>query len=186
MSAGDRELLERSAAGDAGAFADFVQAHQASVHRYLRTMTDREADVEDALQEAFVAAWRAAGDFRGEGSARPWLLTIGRNALMRLHRRRVGEPANFESVEELGRRAGWGRDDGFRTVLDELADRELIERALERLAPDDREILLLRDLEGFSGEEVSALLGLGLPAMKSRLHRARLRLTERLREVARA
>jgi len=178
--ADDERLLHAAALGDRDAFERFVERHQAAVFRLLSTMAPRRADAEDALQEAFVAAWRGAGTYRGGASARGWILTIARNALRRDQRRRVGEPARHEPLEALGLQAGWGREDG---VLERIARRDLLERAFRRLSPSDREILVLRELEGLDGREVAEVLELSLPAMKSRLHRARLRLVAALREV---
>lgn len=178
--ADDAQLLDAAARGDRAAFHVFVDRYQAPLFRYLTALAGSEADAEDALQEAFVAAWKGADGFRGGPSARGWLFTIGRNALHRAHRRRVGEPASFEAMEQLGARAGWGQEDD---VLEGLARKDLLARALDRLPAEDREILVLRELEGFSGEEAAQMLGLGLAAMKSRLHRARLKLVAALREV---
>lgn len=179
----DERLLTAAALGDRAAFGRFVQRHQAAVFRYLLTAADGEADAEDALQEAFVAAWRGAGTYRGGRSARGWLLAMARNALSRAHRRRVGEPAAFEPLDELGLQAGWGRGED---VLEGLARRDLLGRALAAVPPEDREILVLRELDGLTGEEVAEMLGITLAAMKSRLHRARLRFVAALREVAHA
>jgi RNA polymerase sigma-70 factor (ECF subfamily) len=179
--ADDQALLRSSAAGDRGAFERFVLRHQAPVFRYLRSMAPNEADAEDALQEAFVRAWRSAGTYRGGASARGWILTVARNAVRRSQRRRAGEPASFETVESLGLSAGWGEE---QDVLEGLARRDLLRRALGSLPDEDREILVLRELEGFSGDEVADVLGITSAAMKSRLHRARLRLVVALREVA--
>jgi RNA polymerase sigma-70 factor, ECF subfamily len=178
--ADDRRLLEASAAGDRAAFEGFVCRHEAAVFRFLKASASSEADAEDALQEAFVATWRGAGSYRGGASARGWILTIARNALSRAHRLRAGEPATFERIEELGLEAGWGQDD----TLEDVARREVLERALEALSGDDREVLVLRELEGFSGDEVAEMLGITVAAMKSRLHRARLKFVAALREVA--
>lgn len=182
MTKSDRDLLESSASGDGAAFEQFVGRHQASVYRFIKTLAGSDADAEDAFQETFLAAWRSAETFRGEGDARAWILTIARNAVRRQHRRRVGEPAEFLSLDDLGRQAGWGTDPTADTLLARLEDRTLLERGLSRLSAEDREVLILRDLEGFSGEEVAEMTGLTLPAAKSRLHRARLRLTAALRE----
>jgi len=183
----DAALLSRSAGGDADAFERFVDRHQGSVFGMLVNLADSRADAEDALQDTFVAAWKSAASFAGTDSAKGWLLTIARHALARQRRRRVGEPAAYEpleSVEALGRRAGWGSD-GRDDMLDRLADRELVEGALGRLPRDEKEVVLLRDVERLSGEEVAAMIGVSLPAMKSRLHRGRLRLAALLREEAR-
>lgn len=184
MSRSDSELLERSAGGDRVAFETFVTRYQAPVFRYLLSTTDSDS-AEDALQETFIAAWRNASSFRGCDSARAWVFTIARHALSRLHRRRAGEPNRFEQFDDLdvlGCAAGWGLApvEDFSTRIE---DRDLLERALRSLAPEDREVLVLRELEGLSGEETAALLDVSVSAMKSRLHRARLRLAANLREV---
>ncbi len=182
MTESDLDLLRRSASGERSAFEDFMERHQASVFRFIQTLTSERADAEDALQETFIAAWRSAATFRGTGSARAWVLTIGRNAVRRQHRRRAGEPAEFLSLDDLGLHAGWGSEATPDELFSRLEDRATLERALASLSNEDRQILILRDLEGFSGEEVAELLDLSLAAAKSRLHRARLRLTAALKE----
>jgi len=157
LTPSDGELLSRTAAGDHRAFSAFVDRHQGTVFRYLSARTGSAADCEDVLQETFVAAFRGCESYRGEGSARSWLFGIARNLSKRIYRKRVGEPDEMVPLEELG-----------------LQD--TLEKALARLSPDEREILVLRELEGLSGEETAAVLELSLPAMKSRLHRARLTL----------
>ena len=98
-SSRQRTCGRRAADADSAAFGVFVERHQAAVLRLLRVLTDNEADAEDALQEAFLAAWRSAAALRGSESARGWILTIARNALHRQHRRRAGEPSDFESLD---------------------------------------------------------------------------------------
>ena len=186
MSPSDAELLAQTAAGDRSAFDRFVERHQAAVLRLLRTGAASEADAEDAFQEAFIAAWRAAASFSAGATARGWILTIARNALHRQYRRRVGEPAAFVPLDELERDAGWGSEEPPDALLERLEDRASLERALGDLAPADREVLVLRDLEELSGEETAAVLGITLRAMKSRLHRARLRLAAALKEGSHA
>jgi RNA polymerase sigma-70 factor (ECF subfamily) len=156
----------------------FLDRHEAAVLRYLRGIAPDPDAAEDALQETFVAAWRAAATFRSESSARGWLLTIARHALAR-QRRRVPAPEHMVSLEQLAQEAGWGAtpSPGVEGVLEA---RDLVERGFAALSAEDREILILRELEGFSGEETARLLGLSLAAMKSRLHRARLRFTAAL------
>lgn len=175
----DATLLRLTATGDDGAFATFVDRHQAGIWRRAMALTGQAADAEDLMQETFLAAWRGAGSFRG-GSGRAWLLTIAAHAWQRLGRRAAPLAASddAESVEALALRAGWGREDG-----DERA--ATVQEAFARLAADDRRLLVLRDIEEMSGEDVAALLGLSLAAMKSRLHRARLRLAAAYEEVRR-
>lgn len=177
-SADDAELLQRAAAGDDAAFADFVTRHQAGVWRRARALTGLDVDAEDLLQETFLHAWRGAATFRG-GSARAWLLTIAGHAWQRLGRRgwRESTVDDLDTLESLGVRAGWGSDDDRTDRIDAIG------AALARLSPGDQRILTLRDIEGVSGEETAALLGLSLQATKSRLHRARLRLAAAWQEV---
>lgn len=172
------ELLRACGAGDRAACAEIVRLHQASVWRFCRMITRDEALAEEVLQETFLAALRGAPGFAG-GSVRGWLLTIARHALARLHRRRVGEPAVHEPIEQIAVAAGFGSPeaDAMRAEA-----REQLEAALHRLSDSDRELVLLRDVEGLEGAEVAALVGLPLATMKTRLHRARLRLMAALRE----
>lgn len=181
----DAALLSATAAGDTAAFDRFVTRHAPHVHRFLASLGVHDADADDAMQDAFVAAWRGARGFRGDGTARAWLFTIARNAVRHAARRRVGEPDRFapldaaHSLDAIALAAGWGRDDEAIA-----ADRaELVRVALHRLGAPDREILVLRDMEGLSGDETAAALELTLPAMKSRLHRARLRLAAIVRTL---
>jgi RNA polymerase sigma-70 factor (ECF subfamily) len=180
--AADDELLSRSARGDSSAFEQFLTRHERWLTRFAGAMAG--GDVEDVVQDAFVAAWRGAAGFRG-GDARAWLAVIARNAAHARFRRRAGEPPvheTLDSSEDLARAAGWGVD-GPDVEFERLATREAVAAAFERLPVEDREVLMLRDVEGFSGDETAATLGVSLSAMKSRLHRARLRLAASLREA---
>jgi RNA polymerase sigma-70 factor (ECF subfamily) len=172
----DSALLDRTYRGDRDAFSDFVERHQEAVFRYLCARIGSHADCEDILQETFLAAFRGAGSFRGDASARAWVLGIARNCSRRHFRKRVGEPDNLLSMEDLGLQAGWGGPPFPESFLETLARRDVLEKALSRLSPEEREVLVLRELEGLSGEETARVMDLSLGAMKSRLHRARLSL----------
>jgi RNA polymerase sigma-70 factor (ECF subfamily) len=178
----DEALLQQSANGDSAAFDELVPRHESAVYRFITTLGVTGADAEDALQETFISAWRGAASFYGSGRVRSWLLSIARNVVRHHRRRRVGEPRAVASLEDLALRAGWGEPSA--PGLDEsVADAaELIDRALDQLPDDERECLLLRDIEGLSGEETARMLELTIPAMKSRLHRARLHLAALVRE----
>lgn len=150
-----------------------MHRHREAAWRFVRSLCRDEGVAEDALQEAYLSAWRAAGSFRGEGSALGWLLTLARHAVYRQHRLRVGEPERHESLEALGLAAGWGTDPA-EGALEVLADQDEVARALAALPQGAREVLLLRDVEGLSLEACAETLECSLPALKSRLHRARL------------
>ncbi len=174
----DPDLLIQTASGDSQAFEAFVIRHREAVWRFARSLTRDVAAAEDALQEAFLSAWRSAASFRGDGTALGWLLSITRHAVYRQHRVRAGEPERMESLAELGEAAGWGADPD---PLEALVAQDEVRRALVRMAVEDRELLLLREVEGLSNEACACLLGVGLPALKSRLHRARLRFVSNFR-----
>jgi RNA polymerase sigma-70 factor (ECF subfamily) len=182
----DEALLARAAAGDRSAFDDLVVRRAPSVLRLIQLHVGRPDDAEDVLQQTFLAAWRGAAGFRGASSARTWLFTIARHAAWRRRDDVRRHEAAAVPLDELGVRAGWGSEDPEALAL-AAERRDLLRATFDTLDPLDREVLTLRDLEGQSGEETAALLGLSLAAMKSRLHRARMTLAARVnREVARA
>lgn len=175
-----RDLIGRAKEGDRAALGALVRAHQKAVHRFARTLTYDEASAEDVLQETFIAAVKRLDGYRGDGSFRSWLFTIAKRVAIRSARRRAGEPERIESLDALGVRAGWGATD--ESFEKRIAQREALEHAFARLSDEDREVLFLRDVEGLDGDETAAVLEIGRAAMKSRLHRARLRLAAELRE----
>ncbi len=137
-------------------------------------------DAEDLFQETFLSAFKSAAQFRGEASGRTWLFHITRNAaLRRTHSRRTVNEADVP-LDSLAVQAGWGTMNPESLAM--LAeDRQRLEHALALLPEEESEILLLREWEKVSGEEAVRLLGISLPAMKSRLHRARIHLAALLR-----
>jgi RNA polymerase sigma-70 factor (ECF subfamily) len=149
--------------------------------RYLRAALHNDANAEDALQRAFVALWKSAGTYSGSASVRGWLFTIARNAAFRASKKEREQLVEPEPLARLGDRAGWGSDTP-ESLLDALERRDALERSLSALPLEDREILLLRDVEGLPGDEAAAVLGVSVAAMKSRLHRARLRLVAEIRK----
>jgi RNA polymerase sigma-70 factor (ECF subfamily) len=176
------QLVGGIAEGQHASFQALVREQGPSLLRFVRGLTPSQEAAEDVLQEALVDILRGAAGYRG-GDARAWMFRIARNAAYRSHRRRVGQPDHFEPLAELGARAGWGAD-SLDEHLDAAERRACLRRALRRLEPSDREILVLREIEGFTGAEVASMLELSIPAMKSRLHRARLRLAAAAREEA--
>lgn len=176
----DQELIALSAAGDRSAFDRLVERHAAAVLRLTNLVTGDPMTAEDALQQTFLAAYRNAASFRSEASVRTWLLAIARNAALRHRSKRGREDIMAESLMQFGLDAGWGSEDP--EVLAIAAEREeLLRRAMGDLCTEDQEVLILRDVEGLSGIEAAEVLGIGERALKSRLHRARLRLAGSLR-----
>lgn len=179
--ASDADLIGRVAARDKEAFHELVERHRARVWRLARAMTHDEAAAEDALQEAMVSIWSHAGDFRGE-SAKGWIFTIVRNAVNRQLRRRREDPVAPEPLAALGEAAGWGASPDPEAAMQLLQDGKALARCIAALRPEDREVITLLDLEGLEQAEAARILGLSLAALKSRIHRARLKLAARVRE----
>lgn len=174
----DEELVRLAAGGDRRAFEALAVRHEQALFRYATRCCGSAREAEDALQDGLLAAWRGAGTFRGEASARTWLFQVVVHACRRRQRRRAGEPDRHDGLD-----AAEPLPSGERAPDERVADAQLalaLERALSELPDEAREVLLLRDVEGLPGEEAAAALGIGLAAMKSRLHRARLELKERV------
>ena len=184
MTDPDATLVQKTAEGDRDALESIVTRYESAVFRLAKALTGNDAAAEDVLQETFLAVWRHAGTYDGTGSVRAWILTVARNAARRHFRRHAGEPAEVASLSQLGEAAGWGSDE--LPLGDRVANAQLVQIGLHGLEEEEREILLLREVEGFSGEETARMLGVSLAAMKSRLHRARLHFMANVREKSHA
>lgn len=183
--ANDASLIALAAAGDRSAAGAVVARHGAAVARFLRSVLPEGEAHEDAFQETFTAAFRSGERFSEvRGSLRTWLLAIARNTARSSRRASQRMTSTDPNLLDLGIAAGWGQHDPEREVS-EKERRALLSQALGALDPEDRELLLLRDVEGLSGQETADLLGVSLAAMKSRLHRARLRMMAAYREQSR-
>jgi RNA polymerase sigma-70 factor (ECF subfamily) len=170
----DETLIGRMAAGDSAAFDRLVGRHQAAVYRFARAAA-AAGDAEEILRETFEAARRSAWRYRDETSARPWLLALARQAI---GRRNPPPPAREASLRELAWAVGWGGGSHAWTEGPVTA-------AFESLPAEDREILTVCDREYFTTDEAARVTGLSDAAVRTRLHRARLRLLARLKEDGR-
>jgi RNA polymerase sigma-70 factor (ECF subfamily) len=191
---GDRELVGRAQKGDGEAFATLVERHQRQLYRLALRMTGSEADAQEVLQEAFLNAYQKLPLFRGEAQFSSWLYRIAANsALMRLRRKRRAPDALTDQPLELsGPRfsaegyldpsplSDWSQRADEKMMSAELG--AAIQKAVGQLPEDYRTVFLLKDVDGLSNEDIASALDLTVPAVKSRLHRARLALREKLGE----
>lgn len=179
MSEHDAELLERARRGDLDAFAEFVGRFERRVRAVLGRILDDERDVDEAAQDTFVQAWRHLDRFRGGSAPFTWLYRIAVNeALQRTRRKRV-ETRSLDEEPELEHRADPSVRGAGMPADVEAAGREslaFLTARVRALPFDARAPLVLRDVEGLSYEEVAETLELSVPAVKSRVHRARLQL----------
>ncbi|MGE0789543.1 MAG: sigma-70 family RNA polymerase sigma factor [Sandaracinaceae bacterium] len=179
----DEALLERVRAGDASAIDALLARHQETIYRFgLRMCRDRE-DARDVLQETLLTMARSAEGFRGASSFTTWLYTVARSFCIKKRRRRAGAPARVHSLESDVPGEVMALPDPARdphAALEAKRDTDALAEAIAQLDPVQREVLVLRDVEGLSAAEVAEVLGVGVAAVKSRLHRARVALREQL------
>jgi RNA polymerase sigma-70 factor (ECF subfamily) len=180
----DAQLVEAARGGDRQALEQLLVRHQGKVFRFGMKMCRAEEDAKDVLQETLLAAARSLPEFRGASSISTWLFTIARSFCIKHRRRSKFAPEVVESLDggEPGRKARELPDDG-RTPDQALEGRRLeaaLEDAIGALEPMYREVLVLRDVEGLAAAEVAEILGISVDAVKSRLHRARVAVRERV------
>lgn len=180
----ERDLLLRAQAGDTAAFEDFVRLFERRIRALLSRFLYDDRDIDEAAQDTFVQAWRHLDRFRGDAAPFTWLYRIAVNeALQRARRKKL-------DTQTL--------DDGLADVLDSAVDPSVSRPVAPDVAAEDREVqeflaerlallpldfrapLVLRDLEGWSNQEVADLLDLSVAAAKSRIHRARMKIRQDL------
>ena len=174
---GDDELLAEARKGDAEALEALLVRYQPHLYRFGLRMCGNVDDASDVTQESLMAMARSVRDFRGDASVASWLYTIIRRLCIRKRRRSKFAPAHEESLDAPGSAVVQRLADPSPGPEQAAAGREIeaaLTIAIDHLDPGQREVLLLRDVEGLSAPEVAKVLGLGLEAVKSRLHRARL------------
>lgn len=172
-SASDESLRRAAAFGDIEAFHEIVGRHGPAMYRYAqRTVSDR-GDAEEAVQDAFVAAWQTLPDFRGDSSLRTWLFTITRRKAIDLLRKRRPVPVGDDMMTELVRPDETDEPgSGFM---------EALEVALTKLPETQRSVWLLREVEQLSYAEIAAVLRTTETAVRGQLSRARTNLQTQLR-----
>jgi RNA polymerase sigma-70 factor (ECF subfamily) len=180
----DDELVDAAKSGNREALEQLLERHQGQVFRYGLRMCRAEEDAKDVLQETLIAAARTLPEFRGASSVSTWLYTIAKSFCIKQRRRSKFAPEAIDSLDGgAPARAVVQVEDPARGPDEALDGRRLqaaLENAIGALEPKYREVLVLRDVEGLSAVEVAEVLGLSVEAVKSRLHRARVAVRERI------
>lgn len=180
----DSDLVEATKGGDNRGFDELVVRYRDRVYRLCTKILRQDDDAAEALQDAFLSAYRGLRKFKSESTFSTWLYRIATNAsLMKLRRRRDGHVSYEQSQSPDSEGEPLAIPDLSAQPLDEVLDaetREVLGREIDLLPANEREVFVLRDVMEESNLNVATELGLSVAAVKSRLHRARLHLRDRM------
>ena len=177
----DEELVRRSQQDDERAFGELVGRYESKVYSLALRMLRNPEDAEDVLQDTFLRAYRGIKAFQGNSTFSTWIYRIAANsALMRLRKKQL-PTVSIEDADE--RETPVSIVDWKPGPVEQLLTKETLQamdEAIEALPPEFRQVFILRDVEELSNAEVADILDLSVAAVKSRLHRARLKVRNRL------
>ena len=181
----DLALVAKARAGDVSAYDALVRKYERQIFRIAQHITQNREDAEDVMQDSFLKAYEKLDQFQGNSKFYTWLVRITVNeSLMRLRKRRTGKMVSIDEDLETDEGsvprdlADWAPDPEQNFTQTELG--EILEKTIKGLPPGFKVVFELRDVQGLSTEDTAEALGLSVPAVKSRLLRARLQLRERL------
>jgi RNA polymerase sigma-70 factor (ECF subfamily) len=181
----EARFVARLVARDESAFNELVIAYERRVFALVYRMIGRREEAEDLAQEVFVQVFKAIDQFRGDSKLSTWIFRIAvnlsKNRMKYLSRRKAGQQDDIDDMaERLGGESGKGvtvaRVERPDTALEGMQLENIVKRAIEKVDPDFREVLILRDVEDMSYEEIGQLTGLAEGTVKSRIFRGRAQL----------
>jgi RNA polymerase sigma-70 factor (ECF subfamily) len=182
VSAEDNRLIADCLKGDTAAFGQLVRRYQDRLYNTVYRLVDNAEDAQDVVQEAFLNAYQSLDSFKGHSEFFTWLYRIAYNTAISLKRKQrvtlsLSAGRNGEGgVEPLddSQQAGPGQN------LERVEEERRVQHALNRLSPEHRMVLILKDMEGQKYEAMAEILGVPIGTIRSRLHRARAELRELL------
>ncbi|MFB0562679.1 MAG: RNA polymerase sigma factor [Candidatus Lokiarchaeia archaeon] len=187
MSVSDEILVKTSQKGDYPSFEEIVKRYEKKIYNLAYRIMGNKEDASDVLQETFLQAFKKLASFKGKAKFSTWLYRIAVNiCLMKKRKRKKMETVSLDipiltkKEDEIKREL---RDDWSESPLATLENEEVkknLSKAIDSLPEEYKTVFLLRGLNGLSNEEVANVLKISLPAVKSRLHRARLFLRDKL------
>ncbi len=190
MGEQEKALIERFKKGEASALEEIFERHADRIHGFAYRMCRHLEDAQDVVQETFLAALKSLKDFRGKARLTTYLYKIASSACLKKRRKGKHEPKQELSLEEFipapnevdGQLpiADWSRSP--MDAMEQKERQQVLDQAIAALPKEYKIVLVLRDMEGLSAEETGRVLGTSVAAVKSRLHRARLFVRERLSE----
>ena len=182
MSADDPRLIAECLQGRSAAFGELVRRYQDRLYNTAYRLTGNAEDAQDVVQEAFLSAYQSLGSFKGDSLFFTWLYRIAVNTAISLKRKqRVALSIHTGAGEEGGLEPADPSDlsrPGH--ALEQAEEEQRIQRALDRLSPEHRTVLVLKEIEGQKYEAMAEILGVPIGTIRSRLHRARLELRDLL------
>lgn len=180
----ERALLAQARAGERAAMEELLEQHEPQIYRFALRMCGAPEDARDVLQETLLAAFKGLRDFRGDAKLSTWLYQVARSFCTKQTRKRVGEPKAHEALDAPGlEHVATEAQRSPEAVAHAREIGEVLRAALASMPAHQREVVLLKDVHGLPLDEVAAVIGESVAATKSRLHRARLELRERLQGV---
>jgi len=178
-------VVAQARLGNANAFNELLRRYERKIFRLALHITQNREDAEDVLQEAFLKAFEHLDQFQGQSKFYTWIVRIAVNqALMKLRKRKSDRSVSLDDTVDTGEDnivreiAAWDENPEQQFSREEL--NRILTSAVDGLAPIYRAVFVLRDIDGLSTEEAAEVLDLSVPAVKSRLLRARLQLREKL------
>jgi len=181
----ESELVAKAREGDTAAYNQLMNRYSPKIYRLAKHITQHEEDAEDVLQETFLKAFEHLGSFQGQSKFYTWIVRIAVNeSLMKLRKRKsdrtvpLDEPLDTGEDTVVREIAVWDENPEQQYSREELG--QILDEAVQSLRPVFRTVFVLRDIEELSTEETAEALGISVPAVKSRLLRARLQLREKL------
>jgi len=181
----EADLVAKAKSGDAQAFTELLTQYERKIYRLAKHITQNDEDAEDVLQETFLKAYEHLSGFQGNSKFYTWIVRIAVNeSLMKLRKRKGNRFVSLDEPIETGEEevkreiAVWEDNPEQRYSRDEMQG--ILNEAVDSLKPDFRTVFTLRDIEELSTEDTAEALGISVPAVKSRLLRARLALREKL------
>ena len=180
MSKEDLILLKKAQKGDIAAFEKLVADNQTRIYNLCYRMTHNAEDAEDMAQEALLKAWRNLRKFNAKSSFSTWLYRIAVNTCLDKLRK---NKAKLVSIQEMGESGRMITDERSLHIQERSAEREQIKEAMKALPPKHRAIVILRDVQGYSYEEIADILQCPMGTVRSRLARARKKIADSIKDM---
>lgn len=182
----DLDLIDRFTKGCSISYETLISRYETKVHNLALRLTRNSEDAEEVLQDVFLTVFRKIDGFQGKAKFSSWLYRITVNAaFMKLRKRKQDRTVSFEDMlpnlqnRAISNQNAFGASGDYQAINKEI--RFFLEQAIAKLPEEYRAVFVLRDIDGLSNKEVGEILGLSIPAVKSRLHRSRLMLRKKLK-----